>query len=159
MWKLGTGSTVTWPDGSQGGNGNPGVSAIVKATDGAIGYVDYSDAKATGLKFGSVQNAAGQVHHPEREGGDRGARGREPGGRRPLRPAELAEPGGVPDHRADVAARVHRSTRTPTRPRPVKAWAEYLIGGCQKQAKSIDYAPLPKTLGRRRPRPGSDGIA
>src|SRR6476661_2171862 len=44
VWKLGAGSTVTWPDGSQGGNGNPGVSSIVKATDGAIGYVDYSDA-------------------------------------------------------------------------------------------------------------------
>jgi hypothetical protein len=27
----------------------------------------------------------------------------------------------------------------------VKAWAQYLIGDCQKQAKSIDYAPLPKT--------------
>ena len=26
----------------------------------------------------------------------------------------------------------------------VKAWAEYLIGACQKTAKSIDYAPIPK---------------
>ena len=27
----------------------------------------------------------------------------------------------------------------------MKAWAEYLIGACQKQAKSVDYAALPKT--------------
>ena len=64
VWKLGAGSTVTWPDGSQGGNGNPGVSTIVKATDGAIGYVDYSDAVASGLKFGSVQNPSGKFIAP-----------------------------------------------------------------------------------------------
>src|SRR6478736_2932456 len=64
VWKLGTGSTVTWPDSSQGGNGNPGVSSIIKATDGAIGYVDYSDAVASGLKYGSVQNAAGKFIAP-----------------------------------------------------------------------------------------------
>src|SRR4051794_26489451 len=64
VWKLGSGSTVTWPDGSQGGNGNPGVSSIVKSTDGAIGYVDYSDAVASGLKFGSVQNATGKFIAP-----------------------------------------------------------------------------------------------
>ena len=27
----------------------------------------------------------------------------------------------------------------------VKAWAEYLVGACQKQAKSVDYAPIPKS--------------
>jgi hypothetical protein len=26
----------------------------------------------------------------------------------------------------------------------VQAWAEYIAGACQKQAKSVDYAPLPK---------------
>ncbi len=81
VWTLGSGSTVAWPASSQGGNGNSGVSAIVQSTDGAIGYVDFSDAKATGLTFGSVQNAVGQVHHPEPSGGDGGAR--RSGARRP----------------------------------------------------------------------------
>ena len=37
------------------------MAQIVKGTDGAIGYVDLADAKATGLKFASVQEQGGQV--------------------------------------------------------------------------------------------------
>jgi phosphate transport system substrate-binding protein len=55
-WKLGANSTINWPSGTQGGAGNPGVANIVKTTDGAIGYVDFSDAKAIGLTFAAVKN-------------------------------------------------------------------------------------------------------
>jgi phosphate transport system substrate-binding protein len=58
-WTLGTGKTLNWP-GGQAGNGNPGVAQIVKSTDGAVGYVDYSDAVATGLSFASIKNSAGK---------------------------------------------------------------------------------------------------
>ena len=60
VWKLDAGSTVNWPTDTQGGNGNSGVAQIVKSADGAIGYVDYSDAKATGLKWAKVKNKAGK---------------------------------------------------------------------------------------------------
>jgi len=43
----------------QAGQGNAGVAQAVSATDGAIGYVDYSDAKAANLKFASIKNSAG----------------------------------------------------------------------------------------------------
>ncbi len=59
-WTLGTGSTVAWPASTQGGNGNTGVANIVKNTDGGIGYVDYSDAKASDLTYAVDQE-------PERE--------------------------------------------------------------------------------------------
>jgi phosphate transport system substrate-binding protein len=59
-WKLGTDKTVAWPTGQQAGNGNAGVAQIVKGTDGAIGYVDYSDAKAAGLSYAAVKNASGK---------------------------------------------------------------------------------------------------
>jgi len=59
-WKLGTDKTVNWPSGQQAGNGNAGVAQIIKGTNGAIGYVDFSDAKAAGLKFASVKNASGK---------------------------------------------------------------------------------------------------
>src|SRR6266513_1678391 len=52
-WTLGTGSTVSWPSDQQAGQGNAGVGQVVKTTDGAIGYVDFSDAKALKLKFAS----------------------------------------------------------------------------------------------------------
>jgi phosphate transport system substrate-binding protein len=59
-WKLGTDKTVAWPSGQQAGNGNAGVAQIVKGTDGAIGYVDFSDAKAAELSFAAIKNASGK---------------------------------------------------------------------------------------------------
>src|SRR6516225_5575695 len=63
-WKLGTSSTISWPANSQGGSGNGGVAQIVHSTPGAIGYVDYSDAKASGLTFASVKNKDGNYIAP-----------------------------------------------------------------------------------------------
>src|SRR6185503_17720071 len=41
-WKLGTGSELEWPEGTQAGDGNSGVAQIISSTEGAIGYVDLS---------------------------------------------------------------------------------------------------------------------
>src|SRR6516165_10213887 len=56
VWKLGSSSTISWPSSAHAGNGNGGVAQIVKSTPGAIGYVDFADAKAAGLTYASVQN-------------------------------------------------------------------------------------------------------
>src|SRR5208282_5731241 len=45
-WTLGSSSTIKWPATARAGSGNGGVASIIKSTPGAIGYVDYSDAKA-----------------------------------------------------------------------------------------------------------------
>jgi phosphate transport system substrate-binding protein len=68
VWKLDAGSTVNWPADTQGGNGNTGVAQIVKDSNGAIGYVDISDAKATGLKWAKVKNKAGKYVDASLEG-------------------------------------------------------------------------------------------
>ena len=59
VWTLGSSSTINWPATSRGGNGNGGVASCIKSTAGAVGYVDYADAKASGLTFASVKNSAG----------------------------------------------------------------------------------------------------
>jgi phosphate transport system substrate-binding protein len=64
VWKLGSDSTINWPANSRGGNGNGGVAQIVKTTTGAVGYVDYADAKASGLTWASVKNKAGNYVAP-----------------------------------------------------------------------------------------------
>ncbi len=66
-WTLGTDKVVNWPSGQQAGNGNSGVAQIVKDTDGSIGYVDFSDAKASGLTFASIKNADGKYVAPSLE--------------------------------------------------------------------------------------------
>jgi phosphate transport system substrate-binding protein len=63
-WTLGSSSTIAWPATSRGGNGNGGVAQIVKSTPGAVGYVDYADAKASGLSFASIKNQAGDYIAP-----------------------------------------------------------------------------------------------
>ena len=63
-WKLGTSSTINWPATSRGGNGNGGVASDRQVHPGAIGYVDYADAKASGLTFASIKNQAGDYVAP-----------------------------------------------------------------------------------------------
>ena len=65
-------STINWPATSRGGNGNGGVAQIIKSTAGAIGYVDYADAKASGLTCASVKNKAGDYVAPSVAVGHRG---------------------------------------------------------------------------------------
>ena len=68
VFTLTAGDTTNWPADELAGNGNPGVANAIKQTAGAIGYVDYSDAKASGLVFASIKNKAGKAVAPTLEG-------------------------------------------------------------------------------------------
>jgi phosphate transport system substrate-binding protein len=61
--KLGHGKTVNWPVGVAG-KGNPGVAAVVKSTEGAIGYVEFAYALRQNLKYCQLQNQAGKFVSP-----------------------------------------------------------------------------------------------
>jgi phosphate transport system substrate-binding protein len=61
--KFGRGVNLSWPAG-QGGRGSSGVSAVVKSTEGSIGYVDIAYALQNKLQVGSVKNAAGKYVTP-----------------------------------------------------------------------------------------------
>ena len=63
-WTLGSSSTIKWPATARAGNGNGGVAQIIKSTPGAIGYVDYADAKASGLSYASIKNSSGSYIAP-----------------------------------------------------------------------------------------------
>jgi len=59
-WKNGPGmgKSVNFPVGV-GGKGNPGVTALIKQTPGAIGYVEYGYAKQTQMPMATLQNKSG----------------------------------------------------------------------------------------------------
>ncbi|MEW5718606.1 MAG: phosphate ABC transporter substrate-binding protein PstS [Chloroflexota bacterium] len=57
-----------WPVATLAGNQNPGVTALVQNTDGAIGYVEISYAKEGKLPYGAVQNKAGEYVKATPEG-------------------------------------------------------------------------------------------
>ena len=63
-WTLDAGDTVNWPTSTQAGNGNAGVAQAITAANGAIGYVDLSDATASKLTFASIKNKDGQFVAP-----------------------------------------------------------------------------------------------
>jgi phosphate transport system substrate-binding protein len=67
-WKLGTAGTLTWPSSAKAANGGSGVAQAIKATDGSIGYVDDSTAKAAGLNAASVKNKSGAYVAPSSAG-------------------------------------------------------------------------------------------
>lgn len=64
-WKAGTTETFPTDNGQQGKEGGSGVADAVKATNGAVGYVDHGVAQAKGLAEVLVKNAAGQFRPPE----------------------------------------------------------------------------------------------
>src|SRR5215469_16916211 len=60
-WKSGPGAgkSVNFPVGVAG-KGNPGVTALIKQTPGAIGYVEYGYAKQTGMPIATLENKSGK---------------------------------------------------------------------------------------------------
>jgi len=74
-WSLGSSSTIKWPSSARAATGNPGVAQVVKSTPGAIGYVDYATAKASGLSFASVKNQTGSFIAPSSDSASAAAAG------------------------------------------------------------------------------------
>jgi phosphate transport system substrate-binding protein len=64
--KVGRGTSVNWPVGL-GGKGNEGVTATVRQTPGAIGYVELGYAMINKLPAGIVRNKAGKFIEPKLE--------------------------------------------------------------------------------------------
>ncbi len=64
--QVGEGKTVEWPTGV-GAKGNEGVTAQIKQTDGAIGYVEYGYAKQNDLNFAALENQSGNFVTPSDE--------------------------------------------------------------------------------------------
>jgi phosphate transport system substrate-binding protein len=64
-WKLGAGDSLsTWPADSIAGAKNAGMVSSVKGKDGAIGYIDFSDAKAGGVALAAIKNKSGKFVEP-----------------------------------------------------------------------------------------------
>jgi phosphate transport system substrate-binding protein len=144
-WKLGTSSTISWPSSAHGGNGNGGVAQIVKTTPGAIGYVDYADAKAAGLTFASVKNSAGSYIAPSPSSASAA------GSAVTLKPdltfaaAWSSNPQAYPItyQSWDLVFQKQSSTNTT---KMLKAYIGYLLGDGQKLLTPLGYAPLPANI-------------
>jgi phosphate transport system substrate-binding protein len=59
-WTLGADKLIKWPVGT-GASGNSGVAAGVKATQGAVGYVEQAYALVNGFTYAAVKNGSSYV--------------------------------------------------------------------------------------------------
>jgi len=72
--KVGADKAVEWPKG-QGGNGNAGVAAAMKQTEGSIGYMELQYAASTGLGVASIKASDGTYVVPSTESVGKAAAG------------------------------------------------------------------------------------
>jgi phosphate transport system substrate-binding protein len=144
-WKLKSGSTVEWPSDTQAGQGNGGVAQIVKSTKGAIGYVDLSDAKASGLKYASVKNQAGKFVEPTTVAASAAGDGIDV--KTNLLFSALNARG---DKSYPITCQtwviVYAKQSDHAKGEALKAYLKFLVKDGQKLLGEIDYAPLPKSL-------------
>lgn len=144
-WKLGTSSTISWPSTAHAGDGGSGVAQIVKNTPGAIGYVDFSTATASGLSSASIKNSAGQFVAPSTAGAT--AAGEHVTPKPDLTFSTVNEPG------ATSYPLTYQSWDFVYAKQPnandaamLKAYLGYLLGQGQSLLGSINLAPLPKSI-------------
>jgi phosphate transport system substrate-binding protein len=144
-WKLGSGSTVEWPGDTQAGNGNGGIAEIVKKTNGAIGYVDLSDAKARQLRYAAVKNKAGKYVMPTAEGVTAAGDGIQVDDRLIFSALDAKGDTAYPIT-AQSWCIVYAKQTTKAKGNALKAYFKFLVTDGQKLLPEIDYAPIPKSL-------------
>lgn len=144
-WKLKSGSTVEWPADTQAGQGNGGVAQIVKSTKGAIGYVDLSDAKASGLKYASVKNQAGKFVEPTTAAASAAGDGIEV---KPNLVFSALNAKGAASYpiTCQTWVIVYAKQADKAKGEALKGYLKFLVKDGQKLLSEIDYAPLPKGL-------------
>ncbi|MDQ3364451.1 MAG: phosphate ABC transporter substrate-binding protein PstS [Myxococcota bacterium] len=144
-WKLKSGSTVEWPADTQAGNGNGGVAQIVKSTKGAVGYVDLSDAKASGLKFARIKNKAGTYVEPTAAGVTAAGEGIEVKDNLIFSALDAAGPAAYPIT-AQSWCMVYSTQPDKAKGEALKAYFKFMVTDAQALLPEIDFAPIPKSL-------------
>jgi len=144
-WTLGTSDTINWPSNSQAGQGNAGVAQTVKSTDGAIGYVDYSDAVASGLKFASIKNAAGSFVDPTLDGAAAAVASATVSADLTYSPLNASGADAYPIT-SPTWIIVYANQTDKNKGTALKSFLTYILNDGQGLANQAKYAPLPDSL-------------
>jgi phosphate transport system substrate-binding protein len=145
VWTLGSSSTIKFPSTARAGSGNPGVAQIVKSTNGAIGYVDYATAKASGLSFASVQNKSGAFVAPSPTSASAAVSGVTVASNLTFAAAWASGSGAYPITYQSWDL-VYAQQPSASDAALLKAYLGYLLGAGQQLLGNLGYAPLPSSL-------------
>jgi phosphate transport system substrate-binding protein len=147
-WKatVGASTAVKWPVGV-GGKGSAGVTAAVKQTPGALGYVEMVYALQNTLPYGAVQNAGGEfvkASSPSVTAGGAAAAPQIPADFR-VSLTNVNGPGAYP-----IASftwlLLYEDPGDPAQSRLMVDFVRWALTDGQAQASALGYAPLPPEL-------------
>jgi phosphate transport system substrate-binding protein len=144
------GSAKGWPpsitSGTQAGKGNPGVAQIIGSTEGAVGYVDFSDASASNLTFASVKNSSGNFIAPSLDGASAAAAGAKVQSNLLYDPINASGAQAYPIVSPTYII-VYAKQTDATKAALLKAFLTYVLGSNgQNLASTVKFAPLPASL-------------
>jgi phosphate transport system substrate-binding protein len=144
-WKLEPGEEVTWPSSTQGAEKSTGVIAVVKDTDGAIGYADLADAAKEGLNVASIGNADGEFIAATPDSASAALAAAEVADDLTYSPLNISAEGAYPITSPTwmLVDKVQKDQATAD---ILKAYLNYILTTGQDDAKSLLYAPLPEDL-------------
>jgi phosphate transport system substrate-binding protein len=145
VWTLGADNTVEWPADTQAGEGNAGVAQAISATDGAIGYVDLSDAKDANLSLALVKNKAGKFVAPTLDGAAAAAAGTTV--KDNLTFSTIWADG---DASYPITAQTwiiaYQHQKDAAKAAALKAFLQFILTDGQQIAPTVNYAALPSDL-------------
>lgn len=148
-WKLDKGDTVSWSPNTQAGAGNQGVAQLIgngsgalKGVNGAIGYVDFADAKATNLKVASIKNAAGKFVAPTLAGVSAALEETTPNADLTFDPLNAAGATAYPIA-TPTWVLVYKNQTDHAKGEAVKGFLNYLLTDGQALNESVNFAKLP----------------
>ena len=139
-----SGDTVAWPS-AQAAQGNAGIAQLVKDTSGAIGYVDYSDAKATGLSFAAIENADGNFVPASLEGATAALDGVTVEDDLTYNPLNAPGADSYPIT-APTYILVYTTYSDQTMVTNIQGWLTYVLTEGETLANAVDFANLPSSL-------------
>ena len=148
-WKKGpgAGTTVAWPKSDKfvASPKNDGVTATIKQTPGAIGYIEYSFAKFAKVEMAALQNKAGQYVTAGGEGGS-AALGSVvlPSNLR----AWVSDPGAATAYPIATYTWMmfYKENKDPKKAAALRAMVEYCLTDGQKASAAMGYVPLPENV-------------
>ena len=144
--KVGEGTSVAWPVGV-GGKGNEGVAEYVNRIKGSIGYVEYAYVLQNKMKFGLVQNQAGNFIKPETATFQTAAASADWAKAKDFYLVMTDAPGAQAyPVAATVFILMYKQPKDPARSQETIAFFKWALDSGQDLATSLDYVPLPPPL-------------
>ena len=142
-WKsaVGAGKSVKWPVGL-GGKGNEGVTGVVKATPGAVGYVELAFANQNKMPTAALRNQAGAFVAPTLEGVSAAAAGVELPADFRVSITNAAGKASYPISGFTYLL-IHQDAKDADKGKALIHFLSWAVHDGQKAAPGLDYGPLP----------------